>query len=95
MQAGNITSKRMHYKAARTCHDAFILNELGCNELCKGCSNYHDEIPKMKPQNLMGLRFQCIYITPNGIPLLNETLAISNGHKNDIIVNDSKFAMIK
>ena len=96
MQAGNITSKRMHYKAARTCHDAFILNELGCNELCKGCSNYRDEIPKKKPQNLMGLRFQCIYITPNGIPLLNEasvneTSANSIRRKSDIVVvNESE-----
>ncbi len=95
MQAGNITRKRLHYKAARTCHDAFILNELGCNELCKGCSDYRDEIPKKKPQNSMGLRFQCIYITPNGIPLLNntsvnETSANSTHHKNDIIINESE-----
>jgi hypothetical protein len=96
MQAGNITSKRMRYKAARTCHDAFILNELGCNELCKGCSNYRDVVPKQKPQKLMGIRFQCSYITPNGIPLLNEasvneTSANSIHRKSDIVVvNESE-----
>ncbi len=88
MQAGKIPNK--HYKDACTCHDAFILSELGCNKLCKSCSNYHDEIPKKKPQNLTGLRFECLYITPNGIPLLNEPPAISIGHKNDIIFNDSE-----
>ncbi len=94
MQAGNLTSKRMHYMAACTCHDAFILNKLECNELCKGCSNYCDEIPKKKPRNFMGLRFQCIYITPNGIPLLKTTSVNENSvnsihRKNDIIINES------
>jgi hypothetical protein len=95
MQVGNFTSKQMHYKAPNTCHDAFILNELGCNKLCKGCSNYSDELSKKKPQNLMGLRFQCIYIAPNGILLLNktsvnETSVNSIHHKNDVNVNGSE-----
>jgi hypothetical protein len=38
----------------------------------------------------MGIRFQCIYITPNGIPLLNEAPAISIGHINDIVINESE-----
>jgi hypothetical protein len=44
----------------------------------------------------MGLRFQCVYINPNGIPLLNETSvnetsANSIHHKSDIVaVNESE-----
>jgi hypothetical protein len=37
----------------------------------------------------MGLRFQCIYITFKGIPLLNETTAISIARTN-IIDSDSE-----
>jgi hypothetical protein len=72
MQSGTLSSKRLQYKAARSCHDAFLLGALGFNELCLGCCHYRDLIPKKKPQISMSRTFRCEKPTPNGIPFPNE-----------------------
>ena len=72
MQVEGSGSRRLQFKAARTCHDAYLLDALCFNELCVGCSNHRDKLPKRKPQRLMGRVYRCEYPTPNGICMPNE-----------------------
>jgi len=72
MKSGTTTansSKRLQYKASRSCYNAFLLEAKAFNHLCNGCSNYRDLIPKIKPQNSMGRTYRCIIPSPNGIPM--------------------------
>jgi hypothetical protein len=51
------------------------LDALCFNELCVGCSNYQDKLPKTKPQRLMERTYHCEYPTPNGICTPDENLS--------------------
>jgi hypothetical protein len=44
MQGEGSGGRRLQFKAAQTCHDAYLLDALCFNELCVGCSNYQDKL---------------------------------------------------
>jgi hypothetical protein len=57
-------------KAAIICYDAFLAGAAGYdrNKLCCGCTNYLDE-PVKKVRSVMGHRFQCKEMRPEGYKL--------------------------
>ncbi len=64
------SSARNRNKAATTCFDAFLAGAAGYhrNKLCCGCTNYMDE-PVKKVRSVMGRRFQCKDMRPEGYKL--------------------------
>ncbi len=89
MRSGTTTansSKRLQYKASRSCYDAMLLEVKAFNELCKGCSNYRVLIPKIKPQQSMGRTFRCKSPTPNGI-LMPKDFPV---HRNKRTIQDQR-----
>ena len=83
-------------KANVTCHDHYVANKIGRNDLCHNCTSYADLVIKDKPQSEKGKqRFGCQGLLKHVVSLLDAERCGLNPAEESGSINDETGGVVK